>query len=123
MINFHIHDGTYLLRMGQCSKDQLPFQVREGEFLEEGFPNGCDFTCPHANAKWNIKLRQWVDCRAQEDIDADKNRLVSEQRYKSYPPLADLADALVHQAQGNNAPFEQYIDRCIAVKQLNPKVK
>jgi len=42
-------------------------------------------------------------------------------RAQAYPPLAELADALVHQAAGNEQPLKDYVARCAAVKQRFPK--
>lgn len=46
---------------------------------------------------------------------------LSGRRAASYPPLTDLADALVHQAAGNDAPLKAYISDCLAVKARFPK--
>lgn len=42
-------------------------------------------------------------------------------RAAEYPPLSDLADALVHQAHGNDKPLEDYLAKCRAVKERHPK--
>lgn len=42
-------------------------------------------------------------------------------RARAYPPLAELADALYWQAQGNPAPMADWLARCSAVKQAYPK--
>lgn len=44
-----------------------------------------------------------------------------ELRRAEYPPLADLADALVHQYMGDPVPLENYYKACVAVKQKYPK--
>jgi hypothetical protein len=43
------------------------------------------------------------------------------QRKLEYPPLSELADALVHQAMGNPVPMEEYVAACLAVKAKYPK--
>jgi hypothetical protein len=42
-------------------------------------------------------------------------------RKKEYPPLADLADAVYWQAQGDNTKMEAYMAAVEAVKQKYPK--
>lgn len=42
-------------------------------------------------------------------------------RRLAYPPLSELADALVHQMGGNNDPMERYLAACAAVKATYPK--
>ena len=42
-------------------------------------------------------------------------------RKKEYPPLADLADALYWQSQGDNTKMQSYIAAVEAVKQKYPK--
>lgn len=44
------------------------------------------------------------------------------QRQIAYPPLADLADALVHQQMGDDGvALTTYLNKCIAVKTQFPK--
>ena len=43
-----------------------------------------------------------------------------ELRRVSYPPLGELADALVHQQNGNDAPMQIYLAKCQAVKDQYP---
>lgn len=49
----------------------------------------------------------------------DYNRL----RREHYPPLADFADALYHQSQGNPDLLEAYLQAVEAVKVRYPKLK
>lgn len=42
-------------------------------------------------------------------------------RKQEYPALQELADALVHQANGNDEPMTRYLEACKAVKQKYPK--
>jgi hypothetical protein len=42
-------------------------------------------------------------------------------RVAAYPPVQQLADALVHQANGDPAPLTAYIAACNAVKAQYPK--
>lgn len=46
-------------------------------------------------------------------------------RAEAYPPLQELADAIVHQQMGDEEPMSEYIAKCQAVKDkypLNPIV-
>lgn len=42
-------------------------------------------------------------------------------RANEYPPLADLADAFVHQANGDDTKLTAYLEACKAVKERFPK--
>jgi hypothetical protein len=45
-------------------------------------------------------------------------------RAAAYPPLSDLADALVHQsATGDDTNLKAYFKACLAVKERHPKRK
>jgi len=44
-------------------------------------------------------------------------------RKASYPPLADLADALYWQSKGDESKMTEYLARCEEVKALYPKSK
>lgn len=77
---------------------------------------------------------RWIANRPEEfatleELEAEVARLeqieaanaYQQQRKYEYPPLADLADALYHQANGNNAKMEAYLAACEAVKLKYPK--
>lgn len=65
----------------------------------------------------------------QEELEAEADRLSTldaanayqRQRRVEYPPLTDLADALYHQANGDNTKMEAYLAACEAVKIKYPK--
>ena len=75
----------------------------------------------------------WLDTEqtkpTAEEINAEIERLKAaklasyyqEPRQAEYPPLADLADALYWQSQGDNTKMVDYIDACNTVKQKYPK--
>lgn len=42
-------------------------------------------------------------------------------RAADYPPIEDLADALVHQANGDDTKLTAYLEACKAVKERYPK--
>lgn len=42
-------------------------------------------------------------------------------RVNNYPPLQDLADALVHQSEGDSSHLAAYFAACTAVKTAYPK--
>lgn len=42
-------------------------------------------------------------------------------RAAEYPPIEELADALVHQAAGDDTKLTAYLDACKAVKSRFPK--
>jgi hypothetical protein len=42
-------------------------------------------------------------------------------RAAEYPPIADFADALVHQAAGDDSQLQAYLAACRAVKARYPK--
>ena len=121
---FFVHDGTYLLRMGQALERDMPGQAGPGQVVEEGVPGGfVGGIPPGAGFRWNIGLEKWDDCREQEKKDEDAAREVMAKRHAAYPPIQDLADALVHQAMGNTGKMDAYLAACVAVKERFPKVK
>lgn len=52
---------------------------------------------------------------------AELTRYYQQLRQAEYPPLADLADALYWQSQGDDSKMTAYIAACDAVKQKYPK--
>ena len=46
-----------------------------------------------------------------------------EKRRSEYPPLADLADAIVKQPTDGGAPLDAYREACLAVKAKYPKTE
>lgn len=69
------------------------------------------------------------DPPVREVVEAEVQRLTAEQnatkykllRVEEYPPLADLADALYWQAQGDESKMTAYLAAVDAVKQKYPK--
>jgi hypothetical protein len=53
-------------------------------------------------------------------IEFEKNQY-KQDRLLEYPPLADLADALYWQANGDNSKMEEYLSRVESVKNKYPK--
>lgn len=73
--------------------------------LEQALDGNARVTVPTAN-----------ELKAVMDADSYKDK-----RRDAYPPLVNLADALVHQANGDSAPLAQYIAACNTVKTQFPK--
>jgi hypothetical protein len=79
-----------------------------------------------SNIIWNDSVRSLPN---KEEIDAEIARLQTEwsateyqrQRKPEYPPLADLADALYWQAQGDESKMTAYLAAVDAVKIKYPK--
>lgn len=123
MIPFYIHDGTYLIRHGNTTAEQLKYQANGSEILVQGEIPGYvkpDSTIT-AGFKWHVRKQQWVDTRTEQETAEANLFAVMSARRSQYPPIEDLADALVHQANGNTLPLQQYIAACIVVKEQNPK--
>lgn len=57
---------------------------------------------------------------AHHDLPASEPDYREQRRY-AYPPLADLADALYWQAQGDDSRMDAYVARVARVKALIPK--
>lgn len=85
----------------------------------------------HPGTDWNFSdgiLSQAIDDKdrvsvpSQEELDAVMNTVAyKDLRRDAYPPVADLADALVHQANGDSAAMTAYVAACNAVKAQYPK--
>lgn len=72
---------------------------------------------------WKMPERIAVDPRTQTQRQVDAESTVLAERAANYPPLADLADALYWQSQGDTSKLEAYLAACDAVKRKYPKIK
>lgn len=121
MTSFYVHDGEYLVYYGSAPVEQLP-KVQAGEVLELGdIPKFYLPTDNPAGFKWSIVKQQWVDTRNEHQKKEQEAFDILARRRAAYPPLESLADALVHQSNGNNKPLEDYLVACLNVKALYPK--
>ena len=92
----------------------------------------------YPNTKWILRGEdysglEWLDDSIQkpsrEELEATVTILQKEWddleyqrlRVTKYPPLADLADALFWQQQGDNSKMESYLEKVSAVKTQYPK--
>jgi hypothetical protein len=80
------------------------------------------------NAEWSINngVLNWMDQVQIQPTNAELEAgllIVTYQnnRKKEYPPLTDLADALVHNDMGDPSHLRVYFDSCEAVKAKYPK--
>lgn len=89
------------------------------------------------NTSWIIRGQtyagiEWMDSSeipTEEEVLAEMERLQAEYdakeyqrlRQPEYPPLADLADALYWQAQGDESKMTAYLQAVQAVKDKYPK--
>lgn len=107
--------------------------------LQSLVPN-CEWVLDGGDIQWSVDGSGhaiptnfvWLDTRPMptkqqiDDAVAEQQTLLSLTEYQrlrapEYPPLADLADALYHQANGDNSKMEAYLSACEAVKQKYPK--
>jgi hypothetical protein len=72
---------------------------------------------------WKMPQRVALDPRTKKRKALDARQAVRTARAAAYPPLADLADALYWQAQGDDSKMQTYLAACAAVKQQFPKEK
>lgn len=82
----------------------LSDQVVEEFTLHNSVPEGYDFI-----------FRQEWGLRITEEI---LHRVISTLRAEAYPPMADYLDAIV---KNDNDQLQDYLDKCLAVKQRYPK--
>jgi hypothetical protein len=69
-----------------------------------------------------VSLNEILIASKVEELEAGFNSTEYQRnREKEYPPLADLADALYWQAQGDETKMTAYVAKCEAVKQKYPK--
>ena len=64
-----------------------------------------------------------LDTRPEEPIAPTRKGavVVSYTKLRTYPPLADFADAYVKMWDGNSEPMEEYVQACLATKAKYPK--
>lgn len=124
MADFYVLQGPYLVMHGHTKDGNEKNQAKPGQQVVVG-----DFTKviptslpPFTGAMWNTDTLVWDDLRSPQQKAKALVTDVRVRRNQMYPPLEDLADALVHQAMGNNAPMDAYLEACIKVKQDNPKI-
>jgi len=71
---------------------------------------------------WKMPDRSAVDMRTPDQQEKDIAAAILAERAAAYPPLADLADALYWQVQGDDSKIAAYMASCAAVKVQFPKV-
>jgi len=74
-----------------------------------------------AGFTWSNQTMTAVDLRSPAEKLEMEQATARLLRAQSYPPLTDLADALVHQSMGNDQPLQDYLAACRAVKENIPK--
>ena len=96
-------------------------------------------TALYPEASWSLQgntyegitwLSKNIEMPSKELVEAEVARLTAELstteyqrlRQPEYPPLADLADALYWQAQGDSTKMDQYLAAVAAVKEKYPKL-
>ncbi len=82
------------------------------------------------NTHWNLRGDTLEQCEGEPKVSVpsmkeiqvilDENKYIS-LRMRAYPPITDLADALVHQANGDLQPLAEYVQKCNMVKKQFPK--
>ena len=107
----HAQDGTEESHAGPNQKVVVDDY---GKILPRSLP-------PFSGARWNVQTLAWDDLRSVDQKANAALEVVQAQRYQAYPALEVLADALVHQAMGNHAPLDAYVQACIKVKKDFPK--
>lgn len=76
---------------------------------------------PDAYSTWDFAAHEWRDIRTDDERAADAAEEIDAARRAAYPPLADLADALYWQSQGDNSKMDAYNAAIAAVKEQFPK--
>ncbi len=123
MANFYVLEGPHLVSHGHTQDGMESAQAGPGQqVIVKDFTSIIPRTSlPFMGARWNVHTLVWDDLRSVEQKNSSKIMDVRLQRNKAYPPLADLADALVHQAMGNEEPMQVYLAACFKVKKDLPK--
>lgn len=90
--------------------------------IGEALPSNVTLVAPATTpATFDDATQQWQPWSAEE-VNAAMKADYMVYRAAAYPPLEDLADALVHQANGDGSHLQAYFDACLAIKQKYPKV-
>lgn len=123
MATFFTSKNGLLTSIGHAPDGTEQEHAAAGEICTLGQPPG--FTPgppPYAGACWHVLYQRWVDPRTSiERRTATENEVLAA-RKAAYPPLADLADALYWQAQGDNTKMDAYHAAIAAVKAQYPKI-
>lgn len=116
--------------------------VRAKELMQNGDPNEPEHWMWHSEYYEDSDIKEfqtrstdsgeietWVLLKADYlieiiDLDKDYDYLLQqcyENRKREYPPITDLADALLKKELGDDSKYIEYINRCEAVKTKYPK--
>lgn len=97
-------DLTIIAQLPDCSSFLVLSNTAYPELEPFTSFDGYDFTYCQ---QWGLTINNAV-------VD----RVIQDQRAKSYPPVADYLDGMV---KGDQAQVQAYIDACLAVKDKYPK--
>jgi len=128
---FSLEDGRYLGAIDTSSPESLERNTPPGARAVEGnhshesyFEDGAVHPIParvNPYDTWDFAAHLWRDVRTDEKRTADAAEEIAAARRAAYPPLADLADALYWQSQGDNSKMDAYNAQVAAVKAEFPK--
>lgn len=129
---FSLVDGRSLGSIDTSSEEALKRNTPPNACAVEGaYTHECFFINgrvqpipprPDAYSTWDFATRQWLDLRTEAERAADAAEEVATARRDAYPPLADLADAIYWQSQGDHSKMERYNAAVEAVKLQFPKL-
>ena len=115
MAHYYMHDGTYIIREGNCQDGYEDRLCPDGCFTVLG-PSPVIGEPPTPRAKWNIKSGAW------EDFPLAPAEQVVVDRYQAYPPVREQLDMLWHAMDDNQIPkVEPFYSALKAVKDQYPK--
>ncbi len=125
MANFYVLEGPHLVSYGHSQDGMESAQAGPGQqVIVKDFTSIIPRTgSPFIGARWNVHTLVWDDLRSISEKVVAAEAMVQTQRSRAYPPLVDLADALVHKAMGNETPMQDYLEACIKVKKDIPKIE
>lgn len=122
MGRYFLSCNGYLVSHGQAPDGTEEERAGPGQTCMLGDPPGFRFEpTPYPGAQWHVEQQHWDDTRTQEQRDVQQENDILMARRAAYPPLADLADALYWQAQGDDSKMAAYHAAVAAVKARYPK--
>lgn len=119
---FHVVKDGLLVSHGYAQDGCEQLQAGSGQTVVIGaVPGYAKEAPPHRGARWHVEDQRWIDTRTEKELRQHESEAIDAARRAAYPPLADFADAMYWQAQGDNGPMLVWQAACAKVKADFPK--
>jgi hypothetical protein len=117
MAEFYVVQDGLLVSHGFAQDGTEAMQAGPGQTVVVGaVPGYAQAALPHRGARWAVEQQAWVDTRTEKEKQVHAEEELAAKRRAMYPPLSELAAALVAREMGDESKMEGYLARCAQVK-------